>query len=138
MFATNLFQDARLALRKKALEKCDQNPNLLLLLRSPFSENLFHDSVVKGILDNSRNFYQTMNVLLGFSGPHKRPASSSYRRPSNRPYYGTGQCSVQVLYQYSPVVDPSPVKRSMLALPGPSGQGSGSDQGNQSRGKGRN
>jgi len=43
MYATNVFYEAHIALRKKVLERFDpHNPHILELLRSsPFSEKLF-------------------------------------------------------------------------------------------------
>jgi len=67
MFATNAFQDARLALHKKALEKCDQNnPNVLQLLRERERvEKLFGDSIVKEILSSSRALCRSVYSLIG-------------------------------------------------------------------------
>jgi len=53
--ANNTFREITVSLRRKALEKCDQNnPYILRLIRSsPFSAKLFPEKLVKEFLDSS-------------------------------------------------------------------------------------
>ena len=115
--AFNAFREARIALRRKALEKCDKNnPHVLNLIKSsPFSVKLFPEKLVKEIMDSSLSLCRTIHSLLG--APYtKRPSSAPYPRNQKR-----GYSSHTRNYQpsYRPPQNPSYRRREEQA--GPSG-----------------
>jgi len=85
--AFNAFREARTALRRKALEKCDKNnPYVLNLIKSsPFSVKLFPEKLVKEIMDSSLSLCRTIQSLLG-ARYAKRTSSAPYPRNQKRGY----------------------------------------------------
>ena len=100
MSALALFFEARLALRKKALEKFDSvNPHVLSLIKcNPFSADIFAASTVESLLTQSQNQSKSLSVLLqqksslkrSFHGKNKSGPIRKFQRPENgnrRPPY---------------------------------------------------
>jgi len=98
--ALSLFFEARLSLRKKAMERFDPvNPHVLALIKcNPFSADIFAASTVSSLLAQSQNQSKSLSVLLnqklntkrGLQGRSARSPMRKFRRVDNRrrqPFY---------------------------------------------------